>query len=57
MDEIYDAFQTVGIMIRAKINRLCNEHKFIEAEEIQKAYDIINEHFEDQLKWEEKENG
>ena len=55
--QIYDAFQTVGIMIRAKINRLCNDHKFIEAEEIQKAYDTINEYFEDQLKWEEKENG
>lgn len=53
MDEIHDAFQTVGIMIRAKINSLCNEHKFIEAEEIQKAYDIINEYFEDQLKWED----
>ena len=24
-DEIEDAFQIVGIMVRAKINRLCNE--------------------------------
>ena len=33
-DTIFEAFQTVGIMIRAKVNELCNDGKFIEAEEI-----------------------
>ena len=48
-DEIKDAFQTVGIIIRAKINDLCNQQKFIEAEELQEAYDTINEHFDNKL--------
>lgn len=41
-EEIEDAFQTVGIMIRAKINRLSNEHKYEEAEELERALIIIN---------------
>jgi len=48
-DEIEDAFQTVGIIIRAKINDLCNQRKFNEAEEIQEAYDTINKHFDNKL--------
>ena len=51
MDEITDAYQTVGILLRAKIHRLGNEHRFIEAEELQKAYDIINEYTDDSLTW------
>lgn len=41
-NEIKDAFETVGIIIRAKISRLCNENKYIEAEELEKALIIIN---------------
>lgn len=40
--EIDDAFETVGIIIRAKINRLCNELKHDEAEELYKALNLIN---------------
>ena len=40
--EIEDAFQTVGIIVRAKIERLCNENKFKEAEELEKALIKIN---------------
>lgn len=40
--EIEFAFKTVGIIVRAKIERLCNEHKFIEAEELEKALIEIN---------------
>ena len=47
--EIEDAFKTVGIIVRAKINRLCNDKKFTEAKEIQQAYDIINKYFDNQL--------
>lgn len=55
-DTIFEAFQTVGIMIRAKVNELCNDGKFIEAEEIEKAYKTINEYFENSLMWKEKED-
>ena len=48
-NEIKDAFQVVGIIVRAKINRLCNDKNFIEAEEIQQAYNIINKYFDNQL--------
>lgn len=40
--EIDDAFETVGIIIRAKINRLCNELKYDEAAELDKALILIN---------------
>ena len=40
--EIEDAFQTVGVMIRAKIDRLCNENKYEEAKELERALIIIN---------------
>lgn len=40
--EIDDAFETVGIIIRAKINRLCNELKHDEADELYKALNLIN---------------
>lgn len=40
--EIDDAFETVGIIVRAKINRLCNELKHDEAEELYKALNLIN---------------
>ncbi len=51
MDEITDAYQTVGILVRAKIHALCNEHRFIEAEELQKGHDIINKYTDDSLTW------
>lgn len=35
--EIEDAFKTVGIIIRAKIERLCNEGKYEEAQELENA--------------------
>lgn len=40
--EIEDAFQTVGIIVRAKIERLCNEQKFEEAKKLEKALVEIN---------------
>lgn len=40
--EIDDAFETVEIIIRAKINRLCNELKYDEAAELDKALILIN---------------
>lgn len=40
--EIEDAFKTVGIIIRAKIERLCNAEKYLEAEELEKALMTIN---------------
>ena len=40
--ETDDAFETVGIIIRAKINRLCNELKQDEADELYKALILIN---------------
>ena len=40
--EIEDAFQTVGIMVRAKIERLCNDEKYEEAKELEKALISIN---------------
>ena len=40
--EIEDAFQTVGIIVRAKIERLCNEEKYEEAKELERALITIN---------------
>ena len=40
--EIEDAFKTVGIVIRAKIERLCNEGKYEEAQELENALIKIN---------------
>ena len=40
--DIDDAFEIVGIIIRAKINRLCNELKHDEAAELDKALILIN---------------
>ena len=40
--EIEDAFKTVGVIIRAKIERLCNTEKYLEAEELEKALMTIN---------------
>jgi hypothetical protein len=48
-NEVEDAFKTAGIIIRAKINDLCNQKRFSEAEEIQEAYDKINKHFDNKL--------
>lgn len=44
-----DAFQTIGILVRAKIELLCNAGKFEEAKEIENAYDVINKHFDNKL--------
>lgn len=41
-DEIKDAFETVGIIVRAKIERLCNDRKYIEAQELEEALIILN---------------
>ena len=40
--EIEDAFQTVGIIVSAKIERLCNEEKYEEAKELERALITIN---------------
>lgn len=40
--EIKDAFETVGIIVRAKIERLWNERKHDEAIELEKALITIN---------------
>lgn len=40
--ELNDAFATVGIVIRAKINRLCNEGKHDEAIKLEEALKLIN---------------
>lgn len=40
--EIEDAFQTVGTIIRAKIERLCNDGKYEEAKELENALITIN---------------
>lgn len=53
-NEVEDAFQTAGIIIRAKINDLCNQERFSEAEEIQEAYDKINKHFDNKLTFKQK---
>lgn len=48
-EEITDAFQTVGIMIRAKMDELCNTNKYLSAKELQNAYDVLNKYFDNQL--------
>lgn len=53
-NEIEEAFQTVGIVIRARINDLGNQERFYEAGEIQKAYDIINKYFYNKLTFKPK---
>ncbi len=40
--EIENAFKTVGIIIRAKIERLCNDGRQEEAKELEKALITIN---------------
>ena len=40
--EIDDAFETVGIIIRAKIERLCNNAEYIAAKELEDALIKIN---------------
>lgn len=40
--EIEDAFKTAGIIIRAKIERLYNDRKYEEAQELEKALIKIN---------------
>lgn len=44
-----DAFQTVGIEVRAKIEGFCNNHEFMKANALQCAYDTINEYCENKL--------
>lgn len=41
-EERKDAFQTVGIEVRAKIEELCNKYKFDEAQALKNAYITIN---------------
>ena len=40
--EAEEAFKTVGIVVRAKIERLCNERRYEEAKELEKALITIN---------------
>lgn len=40
--EAEEAFKTVGIIIRAKIERLCNEKRYEEAKELENALITIN---------------
>ena len=40
--EAEEAFKTVGIVVRAKIERLCNEGRYEEAKELEKALITIN---------------
>lgn len=40
--EIEEAFKTVGIIVRAKVEKLCNEGKSEKAKELEKALIIIN---------------
>lgn len=40
-EETIDQFEAVGIHIRAKINRLCNEHKWNEAKVLEQAYLVL----------------
>lgn len=40
--EVEDAFKTVGIVVRAKIERLCSERRYEEAKELEKALITIN---------------
>ena len=47
--EVEDAFQTVGVMIRARKERLCNQGRFDEAEELEKAYNVVNNNFNNAL--------
>ena len=51
MDEVTDAYQTVGILLRARMGKLCNEQKYEQAEELQMAYDIINKYNDNILDW------
>lgn len=44
MYELKDTFESMGIYVRAKINRLCNDGKFEEAKELQEALSVINKH-------------
>lgn len=39
--ELNDAFETIGIMVRAKINRLCNAGKYDEALMLEGALSVI----------------
>ena len=54
MDEITDAYQTIGILLRAKINILFNEGKYAQAKELQWCYDIINKYNDNILDWKGK---
>lgn len=54
MEETYDAFQTVGKIIRARINTLGNQGRFEEGKELQKGYDLINKHMNNALEHSDK---
>lgn len=40
--ELNDAFEAVGIVVRAKINRLCNDLRHDEAIKLERALTLIN---------------
>lgn len=43
-EERKDAFQTVGIEVRAKIEEFCNKHEFGKAQALKNAYRTINQY-------------
>ena len=50
-EEKLDTFQTMGIILRAKMERLANEGDMASAREIEAGYNLINKHFEHALNW------
>lgn len=48
--EEYDALQTVGILIRAKMEAMCNKGEYDDAYRLEDAYNTINEYFDDRLR-------
>jgi hypothetical protein len=53
-EEIIDAFKTVGIIIRAKIERFCNEGRFNQAKELEEAYNVVNNNFNDLMSFKQE---
>lgn len=43
ISEMQDAFDSVEIVIKAKIGRLCNEGRYVEAARLENALNLISE--------------
>ena len=52
-EEIKDAFQTVGIIIRAKMEEYANSGNWDGAFALEDAYRVINRHFDCMLAWDD----